>query len=292
MISAWASQIIALTLAALAFTHLVTSGVSSQGTLIVQVPTRDGIVLCADRRTWNFVQGASDNEDKLFELSARSAFATSGIRAVHSPRDLSKLYDVAESVRKFFVATDALRIFDHWERLQKWLGESYVDYVRNGGLRFDSAHFLADGTVYTLRFLYLNADGDVRVSQIAFRQFRRAGAAEDTLEVGMTHDSGSELKSVRLLGQTEVATELKSGTDKRFDDLRRDPEIRRFYDLADPSRVSVNQGLHFAKLMIRVSHERHGLLPSGTRLLVGPTCNCLLMAPRKGVRWLGRNMRA
>jgi hypothetical protein len=48
---------------------------SSHGTLVITIETKEGIVMCADRREYNRERGASDNQDKMFKLSTTSVFS-------------------------------------------------------------------------------------------------------------------------------------------------------------------------------------------------------------------------
>jgi hypothetical protein len=47
----------------------------SKGTLIVTVPVKEGLVICTDKREYNVVRGATDNQMKIRELGPRAAFA-------------------------------------------------------------------------------------------------------------------------------------------------------------------------------------------------------------------------
>src|ERR1700740_1755072 len=75
---------------------------SSHGTLVLTVPTQTGIVMCADRREYNSVKGATDKQDKIFRLSATSGFSIAGNRGILDPKDLHSLYDVPTVVMNFF----------------------------------------------------------------------------------------------------------------------------------------------------------------------------------------------
>lgn len=62
------------------------SGVElSHGTLVLLLPTRDGIVTCADKRRWNETTGSSDDAQKIFQLAPQIAFAISGHNEIVMP---------------------------------------------------------------------------------------------------------------------------------------------------------------------------------------------------------------
>src|SRR5437763_1875234 len=48
-------------------------------TLFMATPTRDGVVLAADKRTWDPLRGVRDDQEKVVLLGTHSAFATTGL---------------------------------------------------------------------------------------------------------------------------------------------------------------------------------------------------------------------
>ncbi len=219
-------------------------------------------------------------------MRSRIVRASAGIRPIVDRLNPAvRHYDVSDVVQRYFSDKDTSRIFDSWDGLQARLGESYFAYVRAGGSAFDPAYFQPDGTVYTLRLYYLEASGAVQISEIIFKR-TAVSVFGDTYSTFVRHLTGAELRVAHALGNTEVMTELKSGTDRRFDDVRNKRLLRQFQSGVDPSRVSLDDGLQFAQLMIRVTHERYSLLFPSKPVLVGSTCDCLVAAPKTGIRRL------
>ncbi|MGH9829289.1 MAG: hypothetical protein ACREDR_39220, partial [Blastocatellia bacterium] len=59
----------------------------SHGTLIVAIPTKDGLLVCADRRIHNDGDGDRDNVNKIHPVNSNAFYAASGIVEAHDPQD-------------------------------------------------------------------------------------------------------------------------------------------------------------------------------------------------------------
>jgi hypothetical protein len=257
---------------------------SSHGTIILQVPTREGILFCADKRRYNKIQGLSDDETKIFELSSKSGFAIAGARAILSEKDLSTLYDPTVVIRNYFADKDPNNLDAYWDDLQKTLLHSYNNYRLRGGPEFDTSMALPNHAIYTLLFFYVNQHNVVHVAKVEFRYKKETDGFLQTEKVDYTEE---ELKRAHVLA-TDL-TKVISGTNQRFGDNRNSALVRRFRAGEDPRNISVEDGLGFSKLMIRVAHDRHSIMNSSRLQLVGPTCDCVLVNDRNGIKWLERN---
>jgi len=80
------------------------SAKASHGTLVILVPTREGIIACADKRRWNQVTGATDDADKIERLGSKGAFAVSGNVEIGKPGMPGSLYSLSSSVKAFYPA--------------------------------------------------------------------------------------------------------------------------------------------------------------------------------------------
>ena len=119
-------------------------------------------------------------------------------------------------------------------------------------------------------------------------QLRRVGA-----RLGSSSISVSDVSAPigEILGQTEVASELKNGHDPRFDDVRRQPIVRAFYGgKKTAATTSVREALSFSKILIQTTSERYlTLKPNGTPL-VSENYDCGILR-RTGFAWLKQDAR-
>src|SRR4051794_25245161 len=83
--------------------------------LFLATATRDGVVLAADKRTWDPLRGVRDDQEKVVRLGTHTALATTGLprfeTALHVPPEppaFALLYDAAEVIREYYGGADPL----------------------------------------------------------------------------------------------------------------------------------------------------------------------------------------
>jgi hypothetical protein len=85
-------------------------------------------------------------------------------------------------------------------------------------------------------------------------------------------------------GSPEVWNQIRSGNDIRFDDLRRDPILRRFYS-TETEQPTIDEAMAFAKALFAVTSERTPWLRGGTTSPVGADFDAVLLNHGR-VTWL------
>src|SRR5437764_438991 len=80
------------------------SSVASHGTLIVAIPTQEGLVICADRRV-HTKTGDRDDVLKIRQLDSRSIYAASGLLYVTTDQELFNLNKSIEGHLPFGLAS-------------------------------------------------------------------------------------------------------------------------------------------------------------------------------------------
>jgi len=106
----------------------------------------------------------------------------------------------------------------------------------------------------------LDEDSKIQTKDV---RFLYRGLGDEADGRGEIHASEEGLKGLSppVMGNTAVPDEIKSGHDKRFEDLRADPVLSRFYSSkAIREKVTVKQALTFAKKLIQVTSERTHLI--------------------------------
>jgi hypothetical protein len=97
-----------------------------------------------------------------------------------------------------------------------------------------------------------------------------------------------------VTGQTTVALRIlkrRQYPDNRFSDLWNIPQIARVWDFTAsgyPKNVSIQDALYFGHTLIGASYARSSSVEAGP-VLVGPTCDCGIVRPGSGFKWLEQN---
>ncbi len=256
---------------------------SSCGTLVLTVPTKEGLVVCADKRRYNEIQGATDDEVKVFRLGKGAGFAVSGARAILSRTDFSKLFDATDVVVKYFADKDISNgIEKYWDELQVTIKQEYLKYRAAGGPDWEAPVLLPDYRLYVLIFFYLDEANRIQVMKVEFRYKKEPPTLLDVVRYRTTEVS---LKSAQAEGQGEVVGEIIRGQDARFSDLRSNHLIKRFKAGENPATISVNDALKFAKKLVQATNERNHLI-SNIPTLVSQNSDCAIMSYKEGFKWL------
>lgn len=273
--------ILSLMLSPLLLQNSAIHPVDDHGTLVTVLPSIDGTVVCADQREWNSVEGPKDGVRKIHLLGKRAAYAISGESSI-SIIEAGKLvvrYSVADSVQHFF--SDPRNSKLSLQVLQRF-ATTFSGEFREAHRRYNSKIQLppdtTDDVVTELDFAYLDPHGSVIVDRFEYHI-----TGKSTIE----DSSGTPF----VTGQTGVALRIlrpREPYDARFSDLWGDQRIARVWLQGTskyPTQPSVNDALYFAHTFIRATNERAKYLSNGPSM-VGQTCDCAIIQPKAGVRWL------
>jgi len=261
---------------------LLVFSIPSRCTLVVLVPTREGIVVCADRRQWNRVEGATDT-DKLFSLDNKVGFAVIGdvMLSVENHGKLTPVFTLSESVKKFYAERHFKDEDSQWTELTTSLKKSFEEAHLALGIPPYVSQEATDDTVWEVDFIF-DGNGAPTVNLVRYH-----------LGGQITVESGPQ--AVYINGQTQVVKRIftpQQLTDDGFADLRGHAEIARTLNLAapgNPSNVSVDDAIVLAHTFIRAISERMHLV-SKEPTLVGPVCDCAIVRKGSGSTWLQRSV--
>jgi hypothetical protein len=256
--------------------------VPAQGTLVLLLPTRVGIVACADRREWNRIEGAKD-VDKIFPVGQSTAFIIVGNEALSIPQNgnLKRVYSLAGSVRKFYSHHPFSGTNSGWNELAEFLKKDFETAYRDQRTAIEISPSATDDVVWEIDFLYL--------------QNQKPAIQQIEYHLGGALDVAALPRKPYITGQTDVTLRIlrpQQFHDSRFSDLWGQDLIRRVWNgfaAEYPANVTVQDALVFSHTFIRASAERMHLVNSGPDL-VGPTCDCFLIGERSGLKWLQRSV--
>ena len=248
--------------------------------MIIALPTKTGFVICADTRFTTDTDGTlprSGEIVKLIPLSKTAVFAIDGAQSMVRSSDGFVLYDAQEIVSTFFKRHPfSQRTLDLFQRdLPDAFSQRLVrEPDRNQWPKRGAA---SQGSLFEVIFFHVDESHHYREHIV--RLF------VDTMPffVGYLDVPVEELTKANPLvfgSGYLVYHEVESGSDPRFDDLRRDVEILRFVKGGqNAADVSAEQADHFLRRFIKITSERVQFL-SGMED-VSPESVCVIL-PRNG----------
>jgi len=258
---------------------LSAADVTRGGTMVVTVRFKDGLVVCADKRSHLDGPGIPernyrDDDVKITLINEKGGFVTAGVPIIER-LDGIRVFDADRLIGDHFREVG----FDQFEQLAQRAEDAFRNYVlskdaaerpptlwREGQPVFFRAIVFFHGheniDLYDLELKYTNADPPVVHATIQNR-------SQDRL---------------RAYG-TLVLKEILGGTDQRFADLREDDELTSVLRAGLPSQVTEEQAMSFAKESIVVTSERIGLLDESLIPSFGPTSDCAVARHGKRIEW-------
>lgn len=251
------------------------------GTLVTVVPSDKGTIFCADQREWNPLEGAKDGVKKIYFIGDTAGYAISGVDAI-STIENSRLvphFSVTHTVNHFF-EQPANILLSHTvlQRFAETFAREFKDASDLYNSKIQAPPGATDDVVTEIDFVYLNLLDAVEVERF---EFHTDG------QVTLDEFSGKQF----VTGQTDVTLRIirpQQFADVRFSDLLGDPRIGRVWLQGTPgypTKPSVEDVLYFSHLLIKATHERSTYL-SNSPVMVGSTCDCAIVEPETGIRWL------
>lgn len=284
---------------------------TSGGTLIVAVPTRDGLVVCADKRFHNKKNGGpyseamesnDDNNIKVQKLGDKVLFAIAGLTkyeeegqliltpqvsgllisgntlslapTVNSAPSFTVLRTVKNLngvIRDFYQSKDLNHIENTWRDLI-WELKRNIAPIENKADNKD--------LIFEMRIFYMDTAGNIK-SQLFFGTKHLTG----TYEVFTKPDPEFSYDLARpvVYGNPELFEVIKKDINDDFNHLRDEPVLIPF--LSTPwarDDVSKQMAIAFGKTLIEATHRYGKRLGSGIE--VSLECDCMLVQPGIGVR--------
>jgi hypothetical protein len=253
--------------------------VAKGGTMVVAVRFKDGLVVCADKRSHLDGPGLPkenyrDDDVKITLVKETGGFVTAGFPILERS-DGVRVFDADRVIGDHFREVG----FAHFDQLAQRAEDAFRNYVlskdpaerpptqwREGQPVFFRAIVFFHGRksidLYDLELQYTNADPPVVHSTVQNR----------------SHDR------LRAYG-TLVLKEIMGGKDKRFADLRKDDVLTSALRAGSASQVSEAQAISFAKKSIAVTSERIGLLDESLVTSFGPTSDCAVARRGTSIEW-------
>jgi len=253
------------------------------GTMVVVVHTKDGLLVCADKRRVesNTVRGDSvvDNIVKIFEIDRTAGFFSMGATSFCNAETGDVVFDADEAAREFWNENtpsnpaaspafqrhmiEAMKVYFRRVRWDYWPETRMVD---GEPVLFDIVLFFLDfGQIRTLdcQFLYRKADAFV-------------GSKLNDYS-GMSVPFGGGKTCHRLIVSAEP--------DEEFNDYRSEPiiaECRSAFG-TQPSLLEKETARKYAQRLIEIAskHEYGSALST-----ISPMSDCAFLSVKEGFEWL------
>ena len=253
--------------------------VAVRGTMVVAVRFREGLVVCADKRSHLDGPGLPkgnyrDDDVKITLVNQTGGFVTAGVPILERP-DGVRVFDADRLLGDHLGKAG----FVEFDQLAQRTEEAFRSYVlskhpserpptqwHEGKPTFFRALIFFHGQksvdLYDLELQYKNAD-------------------KPRIRATIRNKSQDRLRAYGTL----VLKEILQGSDGRFADLRDDDVLASVLKAGWATRVTEGQALSFAKKSIAVTSERIGLLDESLVPSFGPTSDCAVARYGKSIEW-------
>lgn len=261
------------------------------GTLIIAIPTRDGLVIVADKRTSDPIRGDLDNAEKIVNIGKFTAISTTGISNFLDRRTFQELFSAEQVITEyaqnnpFPPSSDA-----EWRHIADALAAKFRSFLSWLPIwDWPSDGDPPDNALFQIAFFHYDTErGSYRVDTLRFGY--RKVLPEPWMEIRGYHEPPEALLTARpmVFGNLAVYNELKAGRDARFADVRMLPSVRRLLSPGiEAKTISKTEAIEFAKTVIQVTSQRLYLVDKST-YHVSEVVDVAIIDPRQGFSWLER----
>lgn len=253
--------------------------VAVRGTMVVAVRFRDGLVVCADKRSHLDGPGLPkgnyrDDDVKITLVNQSGGFVTAGV----------PILERSDGVRVF----DADRLlgehlgkagFGEFDQLAQRTEEAFRSYVLSKHPSERPPTQWHEGKPTFFRALiFFHGQKSVDLYDL---ELQYTNANRPKIRASIQNRSQDRLRAYGTL----VLKEILRGSDRRFADLRADHVLASVLGAGWASQVTEGQAFSFAKKSIAVTSERIGLLDDSLVPSFGPTSDCAVARHGKSIEW-------
>jgi len=261
-----------------------------RGTLITSIPTRDGLVIVADKMVNDRKRGDQDTVTKIIPISKFVVFTTTGCPEILDANTFEPSYSVKNIVMKFYSLYKG-NLSDSYTPLSKELLQEFNNFLgKTDYLDWPESIDYPDNCLFQVTFFSFNEiECQFHTDTIRFLYEKKFPNPSIRIMLYKEPSESFAYSKLFVFGKTAVFEEIMHGHDSRFDDLRSHNEIKRFlFQQAKIKDISKNEGVRFCKFFIRESGRLDHLIePSPFH--IGITVDAGIIDKKKGFLWLERN---
>jgi len=264
------------------------------GSIIVAVPTNQGVVACSDQRRHNYRTGTDrDDQVKIHQIGRNAFYAIAGVfrcdECQSTVLGVTTSFDLYTVVDSFFRGKDTADLDVYWEPLKHKISDSLSEAGQ--GLS-DLAATLPPtraNTLFEIIVMYLDRAGTLK-SEVYKCSYTNAGSSAFSLTMVYGPASSVDLNKAQpiVLGDAQVYAELKTGTRPEFKYVRGSDVVKTFLgDYRPRTQVNPNEALAFEYALIDATASGGYLV--GKNIHVSKTCNCALLGFKSGFKWISQD---
>ena len=264
------------------------------GSIIVAVPTSQGMIACGDQRRHNYSTGADrDDQVKIRPIGRNAFYAIAGVfrcdECQSTVLGVTTSFDLYEVVDSFFRNNSTTDLDLSWEALKRKIADSLRDAGSGLSILAASLPRTRDHVLFEMMVIYIDRAGNLKC-EIFKCTYAKPGTSEFTLTVVYGPPANVDLNKAQpiILGDGQVYAELKSGTRPEFKYVRQSDVVKPFLrDFRPRGQVSPNEALAFAYALMDATAQGGYLV--GKDIHVSKTCNCALLGFSGGFRWVSQD---
>ena len=278
---------------------------SMRGTLILATSCSEGVVMCSDTR---LIQGykkpvSYDHVQKLRPIGLQGMYAISGIPIILDESDTAtsimqqrRLFDVNKIVDDFFKEHAPKDLDKNILELKKILINKTVEFFYSHPKIADiliENHAVnnTDKSLYQILIYVVNNHKEI--SGYKLNGFLINGSESRSFKVKVERFTKDffTIADLSYNGRIEVINKIFKEHDPNFNDILRDPDIKLFSSQLKRNKstkdISVKQVTTLQEKLIKITNDKLPLL--GLEVSVGPYCDCAILNPKSGFKWLKKD---
>jgi hypothetical protein len=237
---------------------------------------RDGLIVAADRLVTDDDCNPIDDENKLNRHGKRGLFVVTGKTGIEFSDGANDFTFDAKAITRDFLRLKRLEAVD-WDAYRKALATPLRDCLK--AIPFEGWPPTPRNNLVQALFPFVDTRGRFRMSRVQVIYEKRR-PLEFNVRWGEAAEKDFEMANVSVFAGATVWTEVLSGSDSRFDDLRRDFDRFRSPNSVPAKDVTRDEAATFARALIQATSERAHLI--GGQRDVGPTSDVVALT-RDGI---------
>lgn len=244
-----------------------------RGTIVVAVPVREGLVVCADKRLYNDQSATfTDDNVKIRKVSSKAMFVATSTIGFYDPRTRTMVFNAFDVTERYAANHDLSQGKPFWDGLKKEIDARLRDYfaARTYG-EWPPSDRASSNLLFNLIFYTTERD---RAYSYTLRVFYEKAK---TPIITIPDPIREEIKSTKLAGKGREVMEFISKTPL----VSSDPMIVRFgAPQIDRASTSSTDATAFARKLIRLTSTG---VPKAN---ASPASDCAMLDYQTGFHWI------
>src|SRR5215467_4442967 len=186
------------------------------GSIIVAVPTNQGVVACADQRRHNYRTGADrDDQVKIHPIGRKGFYAIAGVFRCDECKStvlgVTTSWDLYEVVDTFFRGKEGADLDFYWDQLKRNIADSLKEAGPALGLLAATLPRSRNNVLFELIVIYIDHAGNLK-AELYRCTYVNPGRSDFSLTVVYGPASNIDFTGAQpiILGDGQVYTELRN----------------------------------------------------------------------------------